>query len=59
MKVYRIHIEERRPLPEKDYPHRTADFTLLDMEVALESFDFGKLLAMVLDMLPDRSNEEA
>ena len=49
---YRINVSERRPSPTEDYPARTTDWELLDMEIELESFDFKRLLALLMDMMP-------
>ena len=49
---YRIRVEERRPNPRPDYPYNTTDVDLLDMEIALDSFDFKRLLALLMDMMP-------
>ena len=45
--IYKITVSERRPEPTKEYPRE-----LLDMEIELESFDFKRLLALLMDMMP-------
>ena len=45
--IYRIEVSERRPEPTKEYPRE-----LLSMEIELESFDFKRLFALLMDMIP-------
>ena len=54
MPVYRLTVEERRPTPVKDYPERTTDYELLDIEVTLQAFDFRRLLNLLMDMMPEQ-----
>jgi len=50
MPVYKLRVVERRATPRPDYPDRTEDYSLLEMEIVLEAFDFRKLLALLLEM---------
>ena len=51
--IYRIEVSERRSIPTRaGEPDNTRDYELLDMEIELESFDFKRLLALLMDMMP-------
>ena len=59
MPSYKLRVSERRAVPHPNYPERTEDYSLLDMEVVLEAFDFRKLLALLLEMLYEPVTRES